>query len=233
MATQEPQPDDERNLSLKVAEALSKDVGRGLIRIDPKDLEQLGVGIGDVVEVLGKRATVARAMLAYADQRGQGLIQMDGILRANAGAGLDERVKVRLAKSQAARSIVLAPVEKLRAAFGTDQARYLARLLDGLPVVPGDRVRVDLIGTSAQTFTVVESTPAGPVLIGPTTSIRISSPKATATGKGAATSDGASAITYEDIGGLRRELRRIREMIELPLRYPEVFERQRIGFGRS
>ncbi len=221
MATQEKQPDDERNLVLKVAEALSKDVGRGLARIDPKDLEQVGAGIGDVIEVTGKRATVARAMLAYADQRGQGLIQMDGILRANTGAGLDERVKVRLVKAQPARAIVLAPVENLRAAFGADQARYLARLLDGIPVVPGDRVRVDLIGTSAKTFTVIESTPAGPVLIGPTTSIRISSPKSTGTDKSAVT----SAITYEDIGGLRRELRRIREMIELPLRYPEVFER--------
>jgi len=96
--------------------------------------------------------------------------------------------------------------------------RYLARLLDGIPVVTDDRVRVDLFGTRAQTFTVVETTPAGPVLVGPATTIRIA-------GRGAERPEARGTVTYEDIGGLRREIRRIREMIELPLRYPEVFER--------
>jgi transitional endoplasmic reticulum ATPase len=207
---------EDRTLSLRVAEALPKDVGRGLIRLDPQDLERLGVNIGDVVEIAGKRPTVARAMPAYAAQRGQGLIQMDGILRANAGAGLDERVTVRRVEVQPARAVVLAPVEGLRTAPGAAQTRYLARLLDGIPVVPGDRVRVDLIGTRAQTFTVAETAPAGPVLIGPATAIRLAS---------GGTGRERGTITYEDIGGLHRELRRIREMIELPLRYPEVFER--------
>jgi transitional endoplasmic reticulum ATPase len=201
---------------LKVAEALPKDVGRGLVRLDPQDLERLGVDIGDVVEIAGKRPTVARAMPAYAAQRGQGLIQMDGILRANAGAALDERVNVRRVEVQPARTVVLAPVAALRTSQGAAQARYLARLLDGIPVVSGDQVRVDLIGTRAQTFTVAETAPAGPVLIGPTTTIRLA-------GEGAERARGT--ITYEDIGGLHREIRRIREMIELPLRYPEVFER--------
>jgi len=207
---------EDRTLSLKVAEALPKDAGRGLVRLDPQDLERLGVGIGDVVEIAGKRPTVGRAMPAYADQRGQDLIQMDGILRANAGAGLDERVAVRRVEVQPARAVVLAPVESLRTTPGASQARYLARLLDGIPVVPGDRVRVDLFGTRAQTFTVAETTPAGPVLIGPATTIRLA---------GGGTGQERGAITYEDIGGLRREIHRIREMIELPLRYPEVFER--------
>jgi transitional endoplasmic reticulum ATPase len=184
--------------------------------VDPQDLERLEVSIGDVVEIAGKRPTVARAMPAYADQRGQDLIQMDGILRANAGAGLDERVTVRRVEVQPARAVVLAPVESLRTTPGASQARYLARLLDGIPVVPGDRVRVDLFGTRAQTFTVAETTPAGPVLIGPATTIRLAS---------GGTGQERGAITYEDIGGLRREIHRIREMIELPLRYPEVFER--------
>ncbi len=209
---------DSQTFLLKVAEAQPKDAGRGLARIDPQDLEQLGVEIGDVVEIAGKRATAARAMPAYAAQRGQELIQMDGILRANAGAGLDERVAVRRVEVQPARASVLAPVEGMRAASGAGQARYLARLLDGIPVVANDRVRVDLFGTRAQTFTVVETTPAGPVLIGPATTIRL-------TGGKDERREAAGAITYEDIGGLRREIRRIREMIELPLRYPEVFER--------
>jgi transitional endoplasmic reticulum ATPase len=125
---------------------------------------------------------------------------------------------VRRVEVQPARAAVLAPVEGMRAASGTGQARYLARLLDGIPVVANDRVRVDLFGTRAQTFTVVETTPAGPALIGPATTIRL-------TGGKDERREAAGAITYEDIGGLRREIRRIREMIELPLRYPEVFER--------
>jgi transitional endoplasmic reticulum ATPase len=187
-----------------------------LARLDPKDLERLGASIGDVVEIAGKRLAVARAMPAYAAERGQDLIQIDGILRANAGTGLDERVAVRRVEVRPARAVVLAPVEGLRASNGAAQAHYLARLLDGISVSGGDRVRVDFFGTRTQNFTVVETSPAGPVLIGPTTAIRLA---------GQGTERERSAITYEDIGGLRREIRRIREMIELPLRYPEVFER--------
>jgi transitional endoplasmic reticulum ATPase len=209
-------PNNRQDSQFRVAEALSKDVDRGLVRLDPQDLERLGVRIGDVVEITGKRSTVARAMPAYAAQRGQSLIQMDGIVRTNAGAGLDERVTVRQVQTEPARTVVLMPLENIQSMRGTAQSHYLARRLDGLPVVSGDQVRINLFGTRAQNFTVLETTPVGPVLIGPTSIIQLSS------------KDGVpkqSTITYEDVGGLRREIRRIREMIELPLRYPEVFER--------
>ena len=195
---------------------MPKDVGRGMVRLDPQDLERLEVGTGDILEIAGNRPTAARAMPAYAEQRGMGLIQMDGILRANAGTGLDERVSVKTIQAQPARAIVLAPVERVRALPGPSQARYIARLLDGTPVVTGDKVCVDLIGTRAQNFDVVKTTPDGPVLIDPRTSFRFA-------GKEAGPEE--STITYEDIGGLHREIRRIREMIELPLRHPQVFER--------
>ncbi len=207
---------EKQELLLRVAEAPPKDVGRGLARLDPQDLDRLGVGIGDVVEITGKRPTVARAMPAYAAQRGLSLIQMDGILRANAQAGLDDRITIRRVSVQPARNVTLTPLESLRASPGVAQARYLARLMDGIPVMVNDQVRVDLFGTRAQTFRVVETAPTGPVLISPSTVIRL-------TGEGGKRERGA--ITYEDIGGLRRVIRRIREMIELPLRYPEVFER--------
>lgn len=205
-----------QTIVLRVSEAQPKDVGRGLARLDPQDLERLGASTGDVVEIVGKRATVARAMPAYAAERGLAQIQVDGITRTNAGTSLDENVTIRRINVQSARSIQLTPTEALRVSSAPAQARYLARLLDGIPVVSGDRVRVDLIGTRAQTFAVTQVSPDGPVLIGPNTTIRLA-------GKGAAPE--ASAITYEDIGGLHKEIRRIREMIELPLRYPEVFER--------
>jgi transitional endoplasmic reticulum ATPase len=204
---------------LRVAEALPKDAGRGLARLDPQTLEELGLAIGDVLEIKGKRATVARAMPTYAAQRGLGLIQMDGILRTNAGSGVDERVLVRRTRVQPGRIVTLTPFERASVFAGSAQTRYLARLLEGIPVTTGDRVRVDLIGTSAQTFVVADTTPTGPVLIGPGTAIRVTPEK------GRKEQSGQDAITYEDIGGLRREVRRIREMVELPLRYPEIFER--------
>ncbi len=210
-----PGAGSEKALSRRVAEAAPKDAGRGLARLDPLDLEQLGVGIGDVVEVAGQRTTVARAMPTYAESRGRGVVQIDGILRANAGAGLDEQVMVRPAVVQPARSVLLAPVERSRQVAGA-QAGYLAKLLDGIPVVAGDRVRVNLIGTRMQNYTVVQTAPSGPVLIGTSTSVR---------SEGETQGEAGAPITYEDIGGLRREIQRIREMIELPLKYPEVFER--------
>ena len=202
--------------TLRVAEALPKDVGRGLARLDPQDLERMGAAVGDIVEIAGQKRTVARLMPAYAAQRGQGLIQMDGIVRANAGSSLDEQVTVRRIEAQAARSVVLAPLESARAATNSAQERYLARLLDGIPVTAGDQVRVNLFGTRAQTYAVSQTVPTGPVLISPTTTIRVEGEAAKGRERG--------AITYEDIGGLHREIRRIREMIELPLKYPEVFE---------
>lgn len=208
--------DDEIKLSLKVAEALPNDVGRGLVRLDPQDLIKLEANIGDVVEIAGKRATVARAMPAYVAQRGQSLVQMDGIVRLNTGAGLDEHVVVRRVQAQPAQSLVLSATEKGRAVLATSQAHYLARLLDGIPVIDGDRVRVNLFGARAESFVVAQTVPSGAVLVTPATTIRLAADEAPST---------PSIVTYEDIGGLHREIRRIREMIELPLRYPEIFER--------
>ena len=223
---------EEKSLSLRVAEAPQKDVGRGLVRIDPLDLEQLGGKIGDVVEITGKRATVARAMPAYPAQRGQSLIQMDGILRANAESGLDDRVSVRLTAVQPALKVTLTPIAAAVPAgqrssiprtarpIEGGEGRYMARLMDNIPVLINDHVRVDLFGTRAQTFLVSETTPAGAVLISPSTVIRVAGESVGGNAK-----HERGAITYEDIGGLHRVIHRIREMIELPLRYPEIFER--------
>jgi transitional endoplasmic reticulum ATPase len=204
---------------LRVAEAPGKDVGRGLARLDPKDLAKLGVQVGDILQVVGERTTVAKVMPAYAEYRGKGLIQIDGIVRGNARVGLDQRVKVRPAAHAAAHRIVLKPVGDIAPLKGND-SRYVGRLLEGLPVVPGDRVRATLFGSRYQDFEVVSTQPKDRcVVVEAHTQIAIeggeSQPKATKAG----------GIAYEDVGGLRKEIRRVREMIELPLRYPQVFER--------
>jgi len=214
---QRSKPVGEKPLSLRVREAQAKDVGRGIARLDPQDLERLGVGIGDVVEIVGKRRTVAKAMPAYVAERGQSLIQVDGIVRENAQVGLDEKVTVRGIVAQPARRVMLVPLEEMRAGGGAQHTRYISRLLEGMAVTSGDRVRVDLFGTRAQDFKVAEVSPEDVVLIQPGTAVKIKDKTAP--------TPRVSTVTYEDIGGLHRELRRIREMIELPLKYPEVFER--------
>ncbi|MDO8612847.1 MAG: AAA family ATPase, partial [Dehalococcoidia bacterium] len=203
-------------LTLRVAEAHARDVGRAIARMDPQDLERMGAAIGDIVEIVGKERTVAKAMPAYVAERGKGLVQIDGLLRANAQAGLDEKVSVQVVEHQPARNIVLAPVEAVKSWPGGRYTRYLAHKLEGLPVTAGDRVRLDMFGTRAQDFTVAEVSPKDVVIIQRSTAIKF---------KGEGTPSLRSTISYEDVGGLHKEVQRIREMIELPLRYPEVFER--------
>jgi transitional endoplasmic reticulum ATPase len=201
-------------LKLKIAEALSKDVGRGIARMGPEDLERLQLAVGDLVEIVGKRATVCKAMPAHKELRGQSRIQVDGLVRENAGAGLDEFVKVRKTACRPAERVVLDPANVRPS---ERDLNYIGSLLDGLPVQEGDRIRAALFGSRWADFKVGATTPKGAVLINPTTRLVIGNPQQAAEAASRSTS-------YEDIGGLRPQLQRIREMIELPLRYPEVFE---------
>jgi len=204
------------SLTLRIAEALPKDVGRGIARLDPESMEHLDASIGDVVAITGERTTALKLMPAYPDARGKGLIQIDGIARENAGAGLDDRVRVESASVQDARTVTISPIGRSRLTQQARDASYVGRLVDGLVVQADDRIRVNLFGSRPQDFTVVSTTPRGFVLIQAGTRIRIS---------GETVERRATKVSYEDIGGLGRTIARIREMIELPLRFPEVFDR--------
>ena len=201
-------------LRLKVTEALAKDVGRAFVRLDPEDLQKLQLQIGDTVEVTGKKQTVCKAMPAYKEQRGQARVQMDGVARENAGIGIDEFAHVRKIACRPAERIVLAP---MNIAISERDLKYIGSLLDGLPVMAGDHVRAMLFGSRSANFKVESTTPKSPVVIKPTTLLVV--------GRQQAGEDSSRTLSYEDIGGLKPQLQRIREMIELPLRYPEVFER--------
>jgi len=205
---------EEVTLKLRVTEALPKDVGRAFVRLDPDDLQKLQLQIGDTVEVAGKRLTVCKAMPAYKEQRGQDGIQIDGITRENAGTGIDEFIHVRKVACRAAERVVLAP---MNITPSERDLKYIGSLLDGLPVMVGDHVRAMLFGSRSANFKVESLTPKGPAIINPTTRLVVGRPQAE--------EDGSRSLSYEDIGGLKPQLQRIREMIELPLRYPEVFER--------
>jgi transitional endoplasmic reticulum ATPase len=205
---------EETILKLKVTEALGKDMGRAFARMGPEDLERLQVSIGDIVEVAGKGKSVCKAMPAYKELRGRSRIQLDGITRENIGAGLDEFVEIRRIACSPARDVVLRPVNITPA---QRDMSYIGSLLDGLPVQQGDRIRATLFGSRSADFKVESTAPRGPVLIHPATRLTI--------GKEALQEGSGGAVSYEDIGGLKPQLHRIREMIELPLRFPEVFKR--------
>ena len=208
---------DEKKIVLRVSEARPKDVGRGIARIDPKDMEQLGVSVGDILLIQGKRKAVSRALPAYIEDRAKGVIQIDGLLRENAQIGLDERVNVQKTDYREADKITLSPLTLIRASHRDSDMRYIGSLLSGLPLVEGDRIRANLFGIRSQDFKVAGTSPKGVVLIQPRTTINIIEEKERVVER--------ERISYEDIGGLKKEIRRIREMIEFPLKYPEVFER--------
>ncbi|MEW6228044.1 MAG: AAA family ATPase, partial [Bacillota bacterium] len=207
---------EEFTLTLRVAEAYPRDVGRGIVRMDPMDLDVLGVEVGDIVEIHGKRRTVAKVMPAYMADRGKSIVQMDGLIRGNAQVSLDERVDIRKAAYRSADKVVLEPRTLAKAVRGEKDARYIGTLLAGLPVTEGDVVRANLFGTRGQDFAVARVIPKGIGVISPETRVEV---------KEVGTRPKGLKISYEDIGGLRKELVRIREMIELPLKYPQVFER--------
>ncbi|MBI4356446.1 MAG: CDC48 family AAA ATPase [Gammaproteobacteria bacterium] len=204
-------------ISLRVAEALPKDVGRGVARIDPDEMKRLDLNVGDVVAILGKRTTTVKVLPTFSDDRGKKIIQIDGIVRENAKVSVDEKVKVKFSETLPARSITLKPTSHLKEALDSGEDRYLGKLVEGLPVTRGDKVRVALFGARTRDFLVTETLPEGAILITSQTQIRLEETKEPGEAK--------TTASYEDIGGLEKEIQRVREMIELPLKSSLIFDR--------
>ena len=202
---------------LRVKEALVKDVGRAIARIDPKDMKLLGLESGDVIVIEGKRSTPVKIMPCYPEDRDKSIIQIDGITRENCQAGIDEKVKIAITSCRQATKIKLKPDTKSGSLFKADDAKYIGSLINGLPVVKGDKVRANLFGSRSVDYTITGTSPEGVVLIHPNTTFQLELVKQDGERK--------RKISYEDIGGLGNQVQRIREMIELPLKYPEIFER--------
>jgi len=200
----------------KVKEALPKDVGRAIARIDPEDMKNLGLEVGQIVEIEGKRKTAAKVMPCYAEDRGKKIVQIDGITRENAKVGLDEKVAIEKVESKLARKITIAPLTNGGVLQKDKDAKYIGSLIEGLPLMSGDKVRARLFGTKTCDFIVEDTIPDGVVSVSSTTLIRVKSKEGKIE---------KAKISYEDIGGLSTQVQRIREMIELPLKYPEVFNR--------
>ena len=208
------------SITLKISESTGKDVGRGLARIDPADMARLGADVGDFVEVTGQKTTVCKLLPAFKEQRGKGRLHVDGIIRENAGAAIGESVAVHRVEAKPAAEIVLEP---LGFTPSSRDLEYIGSLLDGLPVVVGNRVRATLFGNRNADFLVKSVSPKESLVIASDTLLKISGARKN-NGTPAAVAS-TPAISYEDVGGLRRQLDRVREIVELPLRYPELFER--------
>ncbi|MFL6525701.1 MAG: CDC48 family AAA ATPase [Nitrososphaera sp.] len=206
--------------TLRVGEANSRDVGRRVGRIDPKVASEMGLSTGDAVEVsAGKKKTTVLNWPAYSEDYGRGLIRIDGYTRSKLEVGINDTVDIKRIETRAAQQIVLAPTEPLRI-LGAEE--YLASFLEGHLVTKGDTIPLNIMGQRVD-LVVISTTPGGPVIISSDTEVSIS--EETAEAVAAAKEGGVPSITYEDIGGLRDEVTKVREMIELPLRHPELFRR--------
>ena len=200
-------------LSLKVLEAYTRDVGRGVARIDYDSMDTLNASTGDVIEIKGKRRTVAKCLPLYPSDEGKGIIRIDGLGRNNSGIAIGDTISVRKIKAVAAEKVIVAPLE----AIPPIDERYLADALESVPLIKGDNVMVPYFG-GRLTFQVIGVTPAADaVLVTQKTVFHIAE-------KGE-TLRGVPQVTYEDIGGISNEIKKVREMIELPLRHPEIFEK--------
>lgn len=213
-------------IELKVATALMKsEAGFGRVRMDSASFRRLNVQIGDVVEIVGKRSAVAKVMKGAIDDEGKGLIRMDGITRSNAGVTVDESVRVRKAETLPAEKIIISPIgipagKKISFREGVDE--IFKNGLMNRPVLRDNEIvvpNIALMGNLIQ-FKVITTVPVGIVVVDQKTEVTI---KEVADDKTASTF--TSQVSYEDIGGLEEELKRIREMIELPIKHPELFDR--------
>ncbi|MFP4546168.1 MAG: AAA family ATPase, partial [Methanomassiliicoccales archaeon] len=201
---------------LKVAEAKSKDAGRGIARIDPAVLEVLGLSAGDVIQIEGKKRTVAIVWPGYPEDANRGLIRIDGTNRRNAEVGIDDKVAIRKVSVAEASRITFAPTEPLRIMGGE---QYLTQALEGRAMTRGDVLEINVMGRRID-LVVVSFTPSSEaIILHRNTEIKISEkpPKETV--------GAIPKVSYEDIGGLGDEVKKVREMIELPLRHPELFDR--------
>jgi transitional endoplasmic reticulum ATPase len=200
---------------LRVGESFLEDMGRGLVRLDAEDLRRLHAVPGDVLQLTGRRSTVARAAEAPESHCGQLLAMIDGITRGNAQVGVDDWVAIRKVPFKPADSLLLGVVQAGQSPPAEDEIPHLRQLLSGVPVVVGDRLQVTFLGARPRSFVVEGAAPRGALLVVPSTTIAFKASEVSG--------EKAYRVSYEDIGGLDKEVSLVREMVELPLKFPQLF----------
>ncbi len=208
---------EKKELILKVQDPDPSHVGRNIVTLDRVSKQALGITSGDIVEIEGSKKTAAIIWPARQEDEGRGIVRMDNLIRHNAGVSLGEKVKVRRADYKEAKKVVLAPTQEVRIiASGYD--RILKKTFIGRPITKGDNVWISVFG-SGFIYSVVDTNPRGTVKVTDFTQFVLrEEPVKEAV-------EAIGRIAYEDIGGLDEQVQKVREMIELPMRHPELFRK--------
>ncbi|MEW6604332.1 MAG: CDC48 family AAA ATPase [Thermoproteota archaeon] len=207
--------DQSSPIQLRVAEARHRDVGKRRARIDSSHMEQLGIQSGEVIEIAGKRSTAVTAWPADEEEKETDIIRIDGQTRKNAGVGLNDLLSVKKIDCKQAKSVTLMPLGDSSITVDKEFCDFVKNRLKGYPVTEGDEISVVILGNQMD-FKVER--------VAPKTIARIERPtKLTIMAE--TTSDRKPRVTYEEIGGMKEQIKRLREIVELPMRHPEVFAR--------
>ncbi|MBR2255452.1 MAG: AAA family ATPase, partial [Candidatus Methanomethylophilaceae archaeon] len=201
--------------AIKVAELKAGETGRGVARLDPELMDILGIKVGDIVQIDGNKKTVVKVLRGPPEDANRGIIRIDGTARRNAGVSLDERVAIKKIQVKGAEKITFSPTDQLRLQGGED---YLRQTLSGRVFAKGDAITLNIMGNKID-LVVTSFSPSGEgTMMTDTTTVKISD-------KPAANHGDVPKVSYDDIGGLGDAVKKIREMVELPLRHPELFKR--------
>ncbi|MGP8336796.1 MAG: CDC48 family AAA ATPase [Methanosarcinaceae archaeon] len=199
---------------VRITEAHHRDTGKGIARLDKDLMTNIGVVSGDIIEIKNRDKAYGIVYPGYPEDSGKNIVRIDGNLRNNARVGIDDKVTIKKVNAKEAKRTTLAPTQPVRLVGGT---RYILHILEGRPIERGQSIRVETVNNPLL-FTVISTNPTGPVVVTRNTEIVI---KKKPVGECRATEH----VSYEDIGGLKREIELVREMIELPLRHPELFRK--------
>lgn len=209
--------ENDKKLVLKVTETLSKDVGHGIARLDPQAMNVLEAGIGDIIEIAGVKKSIAKIMPIQSDLRGMSIIQMDGYTRESTGVTIGENVSIKKVECVKAEKVNLLKINSKTGDTNEEEGIYIGRLIEGLALLKGNKIRANLMGSLCYEFMVESTYPEGAVIVSRETKIKITNSKEQGNDN--------LRVTYEDIGGLGNEMLKIREMIEWPLKHPNLFEK--------
>jgi transitional endoplasmic reticulum ATPase len=202
-------------VQLRVAEANHRDVGKRRARIDPRYMEHLGIQAGEVIELAGKRNTAVTAWPADEQEKQADIIRIDGQTRKNAGVGLNDLLNVRKIECRQAKSVTLMPLGDSNITVDREFCDFVKNRLKGYPVSEGDEISVVILGNPMD-FRIEKVMPKAITRIERSTRLSIMAET---------TSDRKPRVTYEEIGGMKEQIKRLREIVELPMRHPEVFAR--------
>lgn len=207
---------DQITLQLNVAETLHNDIGQGIVRLDSTACSALDVSQGDYVVLKGKKEALAKVLPSAREDEGLDVIRMDSSLRSNAGVSLGDQVKVQKTTLAEAKTVTIAPTEEVK--FSGDPTAIFHQKMVSKPLLKGNVLTFNIMGTTLH-YVVTKTTPKKHVRVTQNTQIqvldKVSKPEDVK----------VPSLTYDDIGGLKEEVSAIREMIEIPMKHPEVFER--------